>query len=900
MKARRKWIIWGLVTAVALTVLFAAAWVFWGPFSFESAEAKVREEAVLLNGHDPQRMLAEANRFYWGHNLPLAIPLYQRAETLFTRSGDARDALYARIGVMRSGDQTSFPDLSAFIATQLRTPLVQHDPFLRLWCMGIKGDADQETNVAAADQDWNQVKTLSTRLGQKQWVNRATGELGIVAYLHGDYKQAAALMKKALVTAALEGDDGTEVRYLELVGNGMNGLNRQTEAMFFLDRAIRIANHDGYVGTPFMALEGKAEALAATGHKAQAETLMKRTLAQVRHEKMWEHEGQDLLILGEMAADSGDTAAARTYLNSAVASAKRMGLYRVVAESYLDLANLCEAAGNLQDAANETEQGVHYFSMVGDTVYLPQSLDALAALKAKTGQTDEAHRLYAQAEGVIDQMLQRVPGAYTESSLLSEMSDTYLGDFKLAANQNDAAMAFDTIERARGRTVADTLVSRAADPPAADPRGAVADGIADLQEQIVRAKDGKETTRLTQELVEDERELGYINDGLDPDQRHITTHPVALAEAQRNLLPNEAVLEYVLAEPVSYCLAFNQTSSQIVKLPTGTKEIAGLVTRYLANVAKGKTDVQDSRKLFSLLVAPIPMSLRPERLIIIPDGALDDVPFEALRDSSGKYLLESHAISYAPSVTVLCYLRNRRPAHEPELAFLGVGAVPYDYEAKSTGSNGRLMHFLARGVYDLSGKHLYDLPSSRQELIDADQVLGHPEQSLLLTGTNATAARFEAAPPSDFKIIHFAVHGLARPDFPERSALVLGRAPHSDKNGLLEVRDIARLSLDADLITLSSCDTGTGKLEGEEGIAGLVPAFLFAGARSVLGSLWQVDDSSTSIQMKQFYTHVAQGEDEAAALRQAKLDYLRMMGDRAPIYWAGFVLVGDGSARISF
>jgi len=900
MKARWKWALLSVIGATALAAGFAVAWLLWGPFSFSSAAAKVKEEAALLNGRDPQRMLAEANRFYWGHNLPLAAPLYERAETLFTEAHDARDALYARIGVMRTSDEASFPEISTFIASQLQTPLVQHDPFLRLWCLGVKGDADQETNVAAAEQDWNQVKTLATRLGQKEWANRATGELGIVAYLHGDYTRAAALMKAALVTAALEWDDGTEVRYLELVGNGMNGLNRHAEAMIFLDRAIRIARHDGYVGTPFMAFEGKAEALAATGHQAQARALMKRTLAEVRRERMWEHEGQDLLIMGEMAADSGDSAAARTYLNAAVESAKRMGLYRVVAQSYLDLAALSQKTGDLPEAAKETEQGVRYFSMVGDTVYLPRSLDALAALKAKQGQVDEAHRLYAQAEGVIDEMLRRVPGAYTESSLLSEMSDTYLGDFKLAADQNDSTMAFDTIERARGRTVADTLVSRADDPPAKNSNGAVADEIADLQSQILKAKDGKETARLTEELVEDERELGYINDGLDSDPRNVTTHPVTLSAAQRSLLPSEAVLEYVLADPVSFCLAFNQNASQIVKLPAGGAEIAARVKTYLAGIAEGKYDVQDARKLFSLLVAPLPKSLRPERLIVVPDGALDDLPFEAVQDSSGHYLLQSHIISYAPSVTVLCYLRGRKPVHEPQLAFLGIGDVPYDYEAKPAGSNGRLMHFLARGVYDLSGKHLYDLPSSRQELIDADQALGHPGQSLLLTGTNATEARFEAAPPSSYKIIHFAVHGLARPDFPERSALVLGRAPHSNKNGLLEVRDIARLSLDADLVTLSSCDTGTGKLEGEEGIAGLVPAFLFAGARSVVGSLWGVDDSATSIQMKQFYKHLAQGEDEAAALRQAKLDYLRMVGNRAPIYWGGFVLVGDGSTRISF
>jgi tetratricopeptide (TPR) repeat protein len=239
MKARWKWTLLGLITAVALAVGFVVAWVFWGPFSFESAEAKVKEETVLLNGHDPQRMLAEANRFYWGHNLPLALPLYQRAEALFTQAHDARDALYAKIGVMRTAAETSFPDLSAFIATQLRTSLVQDDPFLRLWCLGVKGDADEELNVNAAEQDWDQVENLAKKLAQKEWANRARGELGLVAYLRGDYRTAVARIGKALLTAMWEGDDGTEVQHLEIVGNGLNGLNRQAEAMEFFDRAIR-------------------------------------------------------------------------------------------------------------------------------------------------------------------------------------------------------------------------------------------------------------------------------------------------------------------------------------------------------------------------------------------------------------------------------------------------------------------------------------------------------------------------------------------------------------------------------------------------------------------------------------------------------------------------------------
>ncbi len=114
------------------------------------------------------------------------------------------------------------------------------------------------------------------------------------------------------------------------------------------------------------------------------------------------------------------------------------------------------------------------------------------------------------------------------------------------------------------------------------------------------------------------------------------------------------------------------------------------------------------------------------------------------------------------------------------------------------------------------------------------------------------------------------------------------------------MRDIADLSLAADLVTLSSCDTGTGKAESEEGITGPVPAFLFAGARSVVGSLWPVDDSATEIEMKKFYFHVAQGEDMAIALRDAKLDYMRLESSRPPVLWAGFILVGDGSEPIEF
>ena len=181
-------------------------------------------------------------------------------------------------------------------------------------------------------------------------------------------------------------------------------------------------------------------------------------------------------------------------------------------------------------------------------------------------------------------------------------------------------------------------------------------------------------------------------------------------------------------------------------------------------------------------------------------------------------------------------------------------------------------------------------------MIAAGQVF---REKRLLLGPAATEAAFKAQPLANFEIIHIAAHGIASAKFPDRGALVLGSDPKSGEHGLLQVREIRYLSLNADLVTLSACDTGVGPLEGEEGIANLVRAFLFAGAKSVAASLWTANDPSTRTLMERFYRCVAHGEDKASALRHAQMDLIAEFGDRAlPLYWAGFILVGNGSGKI--
>jgi CHAT domain-containing protein len=307
--------------------------------------------------------------------------------------------------------------------------------------------------------------------------------------------------------------------------------------------------------------------------------------------------------------------------------------------------------------------------------------------------------------------------------------------------------------------------------------------------------------------------------------------------------------------------------------------------------------VKPAADLYSVLLEPVIGQETPKRLIIVPDGKLNLLPFDALRDSEGRFVLESRVVTYAPSATVLSLLRESRSADRATRNFLGVGGVVYSSPGEDGSTGGPQKANSIADFFGLDAVRFPDLPGSTQEVVEAARITRGSNQ--LLLHRDASEAAFKALPLADFRIIHLAVHGLANTAFPDRAALVLSTAPSSGEDGLLQAREIRDLSLHAELVTLSACDTGTGKLLGQEGIASLERAFLLAGAKSVIASLWPADDTFTIALMRRMYQHLVDGDDKGAALRQAKLDLLKEFGDQAlPIYWAGFTLVGDGSKSV--
>jgi CHAT domain-containing protein len=533
---------------------------------------------------------------------------------------------------------------------------------------------------------------------------------------------------------------------------------------------------------------------------------------------------------------------------------------------------------------------------------LPEHLALLARLETARGDFDRADQLYCEATDVIDALLVNVNTKQLKGSLIATLGDVYVGHFELLATKfSNPVRAYSVIEEARGRGLADALRGDRETLTASD------EGTVDAEKEINQVQlallhetnpDRRQT--LLDNLFAAEQILAPVRKtNLTVGSESDRSRPVPISKLQAVLHPDEVVLEYVLDEPQSFCLRITSSGVTVITLPSGRKHIEELVEQYLNAVRSRKSENAPSDELFSTLIEPTLTGIKSRsRLIVVPDGRLHLLPFDALRDGNKEFVLRSHIVTYAPSATVLALLRQEPHVEQAKTNFLGVGGVAYSGAALLTARRSPVSNSKSEAdFFGVDAVAFSPLPGSKQEVASVAGIV--PEPTKLLVDASATEANFKSLSLADFRVIHLAVHGVASPQFPDRAALVLGNSGGSQDDGLLQAREIRDLTIHADLVTLSACESGSGKLLGEEGIESLERAFMLAGAKSVIASLWTADDTFTIALMKRLYQHLVNGSDKGAALQQAKLDLLKEFGDQAlPIYWAGFTLVGDGSTAV--
>jgi CHAT domain-containing protein len=870
-----------------LLICFVSLLSFSTPVSAESSEA--------------ERLLAEADRLAWLNNWDKADPLYRRAELLFRQSGDNHHLLQAKIGHIQATMQTRFlPDLSRELAEELKNATIQNDPALRLRWLVAKAEVDIEIDPAAAQRGWEEIQALAAQVGDKAWKARAQGKLGYIAFFQGDIYQTQELMREALYTAQSLGDVGAQIWYATTIGNGLGELGLHDQALKFLDEAFKIAEANPDAGFPYRAITGKARALAELNQQAEARKILEQGLKELRSAQRRLDEGWFLIILARLAAAEDNLPLAIAHLETTRNLCIEGGFQHTLAWSMFELAKVYRDHGNLQKAEERANLAMTAMRQVQDKYHLPQHLALRAELVAKRGRFREADELLEQAADATEAMLANVPSTFSKTALIATMSAIYVGHFVLAVEYlKDKPRAFQILERARGRAAADIIRSHSVNPPNPDEKTrALERRINQIQThlQFESLENSVERDALLDQLWRVKEELNSIPEPRTRYQQQ-TMHgrPVTLEALRPVLRSDEILLEYVLSEPTSYCIVIKQTSFDILPL-AGRRKIEALVDGYLSDIREMKPSPGKARQLYSLLVRPVMSNQgQAKRLTIVPDGKLHLLPFDALIDQKGRYVLETHAVSVAPSATVYHLLNAAQSADQADLTFLGIGGVPYGEFQMLASQTSNLVP--TRGLSELDFSRLPPLPGSVEEVEAIARVTG--EQSVTLTGSDATKAGLLARDISRFKMLHFAVHAVSDTTFPDRSSLVLWKDPNSEADGLLQERDIRYLKLNADLVVLSACDVGRGRLQGQEGMVNLVRAFFYAGARTVVASLWETGDLATKSLMTRVYSNLVSGKQKAEALRLAKLDLLKQFGSAAPVFhWAGFLVFGESNSAV--
>ena len=784
------------------------------------------------------------------------------------------------------------PEAAREIMRLLERVDAHRTPELRIQLLSALGDITFQYDLQASQTAWREAGEIASKAGNGVWEARCNGQLGTIAFLNGDLMGALRQVSSATLRAEYYRDVAGEIRLVTALGEGLSGFGREADAMRFFEKALDMKNSVPGMYFPFTAYLGKARILATWGRSAEARQMLADGLALARAKSMHVREARLMVGMGEIATGEGKYDEARNWLTQASALAAHWDMFRIRSDAESRLADVALKLDGPDGAAPHALRSVEAAQHAADTFSLPRKLAVLAEIDAARGDIAQAENVYQQAGTLVDSLLRTVPYTKDKNTLIGAMERVFEGHVALALEAlHDPAKAFDVLEAARARGLLEIIQRTQAHKnrvPLGSPMNS--GGLALVHQKLATESDPAKRGPLLNRLWETEiRSFRAAPAASRPPE----VAKVSLREVQSRLSPGEVIVEYVLGPSASFALAIRRDRAEGYRLPPRAA-IEAAVGHYAADVVAMKDARSTAHDLYRMVLAPVRLASDSERLVVVPDGRLHLVPFDGLVDDAGRYVLANKIVSYAPSATVNYYLS--RPASTSAAdRVLAVGGVRYGGSAVLD----RLRLALRRSsLFDTaSPAALPALPQAEQEVSDVDAAF--PDQSVALTGDRATESAVRRALDGHFRVLHFALHSVIDEGFPDRSALVLAKDPAGTTDGLLQAREIIGLNLKSDLVTVSACDAGWGKVEGIAGMNSLMQAFLIAGARSVVASTWAAEDAFTTALMRRFYAHLKRGEDKATALTLAKRDLIAMYESNAkPFYWAGFRLVGDAHGTI--
>ncbi len=666
---------------------------------------------------------------------------------------------------------------------------------------------------------------------------------------------------------------GTTLRskiQLEFTENDFN------QAIEYYEGSLKLAQKIGDKDTEIKVLNNLGSINSDAQNYSKALDYFAQGLEKAEQSEDRESEGMLLNNLGIVHYNLGNYEKSIEYFQKAIQLAHNVGSGQILWEAYLELGNTLREQNEPKEALIKYKDSIRNIELIRSNIKNEEQ-------KASFLGTDKRIEAY---QNLID--------------LLIHLHE-------LEPDKNYNLQAYDYMEQAKARAFLDSLelskidISSHVDFKLLSQEKELEKDITKVYNLLLDGKlASEEKNKLKETLDNLENQLEALKLKIRTENSAyaelIFPTAVPMEEVQKKLLDNKtAFFAYSVGKRSSYAFVLTKTELKIFKIPS-KENLQNMVSNYLKIITdKNNQDFSLGYQLFIQLVMP-GINANIENIIFVPGDILNFLPFETLITQKGmnRWLIEDYTVTYVPSISSLHELIDRKKTNgsKRRMELLALGD-PY-FGSLETEENG---DDILQGFFSTNTFNLYRLEYSGIE-IERIGALFSENKRTILQRESASEDQLKNTQLEDYKILHFATHSLIDNKNNERSTIVLSLDNDTKEDGLLQMREIYNLKLNSDLVTLSACQTGLGQFIKGEGIQGINRAFFYAGASSVLMSLWAVNDQATYQLMERFYTHLRSSDTIMKALRKAKLEMIKSGTLSHPYYWAGFIISGKANHTI--
>ncbi len=652
-------------------------------------------------------------------------------------------------------------------------------------------------------------------------------------------------------------------------------------------------------------------------------------------------------FLGRTYYSLHDGVAALKHFESARAAYAKAGNAIEPPRTRALMGQVYELLGNYKKADEYYQASLESFRSLDDQINQSATLHKLGSLRLKQDRLDEAEEHLRQAIDVTEQLRRNSTSSDLTAAFSASVHERYesfidclMRKHKRTQRQDLAVLAFETSELGRARSLSELLRETAINQVPG-----LEDSLAQQERVLRQSLFVNENSRVAllgtkyrkeelEALETKHRELeaqysqivDIIRARFPLYEQLVRPRGWNISQIQEQVIADDetVLLEYSLGPEKSYVWAVTRESIKSYEIAGEDQivESAEKVYKLISSTPGSNTahQIDDAaRQLSQIILSPLTTELHRRRILVVADGVLNYIPFQILVDAgTDEPLVVRHEIVNAPSASILGQLKQEARHRSPTtnlLAAFGNPVFSANYAAARAGAGGEQI----AAIQDPSSMRLRSAlrninlkdnrfdPSLLQPLLFAARELATLREiaggnSLVATEFAASRTNLLATDLSQYAMLHFATHGFLDPTNPENSGLVLSTVNQQgqEQDGFVGLREIYELRAPVSLVVLSACQTALGKDVRGEGLLGLTRGFMYAGASSVVASLWKVDDEATAELMKRFYTNMLERNlTPSAALREAQNSIRQEPQWRSPYYWAGFTLQGDYRQVIS-